>query len=148
VANALVIGYGNDLRTDDAAGRVVAARIEKQGLPGVDVQSLSQLIPELAEAIAERDIVVFIDADIEVNEVTVRVVNAAAGTAPRTSHYADPASLLALTAAIGTPPDHAYLVSIPVHSMCLGFELTPETAALVDQAVAVTQRLLTTGAPG
>jgi hydrogenase maturation protease len=142
VAEALVIGYGNDLRTDDAAGRVAAARLSERNLPGVEVVSRSQLTPELADAIAGRGVVVFLDADVAVAEVTLREIVPAADDLARNSHYRDPASLLTLAATVGAPPQRAYVVSIPVHSLCLGVELSPETAALVDQAVELAVGLL------
>ncbi len=67
---ALVIGYGNDLRCDDGAGRAVADRIEAMALPGVEVRSVQQLAPELALDIACAETVVFVDASIDVAETT------------------------------------------------------------------------------
>ena len=52
LTDTLVIGYGNDLRTDDGAGRWVAERIESFDLPGVSVRSVPQLTPELTLDIA------------------------------------------------------------------------------------------------
>lgn len=143
MADALVIGYGNDLRSDDGAGRVVAARIGGRGLPGVEVRTLPQLTPELATAIAGRDLVVFVDANVDVTEVTVDKIAPASRRTAGASHYGDPASLLAMTAAVGTVPGCAYLVSVPVHSLCLGFELSLETAAFVDHAIELIDGLLT-----
>jgi hypothetical protein len=51
----LVVGYRNDLRANDGAGRVVADRIEAMQLPGVAVWSVSQLTPGLALEITGRD---------------------------------------------------------------------------------------------
>ena len=47
--DSLVIGYGNDLRSDDGAGRAVADRISEMELPGVAVRSVMQLTPELVK---------------------------------------------------------------------------------------------------
>ena len=65
---SLVIGYGNDLRSDDGAGRVVADRLDALALPDVTVRSVIQLTPELALEIAKFDTVVFVDASVEVAE--------------------------------------------------------------------------------
>ncbi len=134
---SLVIGYGNDLRSDDGAGRVVADRISELQLPGVAVRSVLQLTPELALEIAEVDTVVFVDASVEVSETTATPVLPDAERNSPMSHYSTPESLLAMTATVGTPPSNAVAISIPVTDIGLGMELTPMTAIGVDQAVAM-----------
>ena len=49
---ALVIGYGNTLRGDDAVGPRAAAAVHGGGLPGVDALAVAQLTPVLAEPLA------------------------------------------------------------------------------------------------
>ena len=139
---SLVIGYGNDLRSDDGAGRVVADRIEQLGLPSVTVRSVSQLVPELALAIAETELVVFVDASIDAVEPTVDPVGPQAANASAATHYADPATLLGMTASIGEVPDRAFVVSIPVSNLDLGFELSPPTSRAVDLAVELVADLI------
>jgi hydrogenase maturation protease len=59
----LIIGYGNLLRGDDGAGRLVAAHLaETLKEPGIQVQDCHQLVPELAEDIAQAGLVLFVDA--------------------------------------------------------------------------------------
>ncbi len=135
--SSLVIGYGNDLRSDDGAGRVVADRISELDLPGVAVRSVIQLTPELALEMAEVDTVVFVDASVEVSETTANPVGAGLGEQAATSHYSTPERLMAMTATVGTPPSRAVAISIPVTDIGLGMELTPMTALAVDQAVAM-----------
>jgi Ni,Fe-hydrogenase maturation factor len=60
--SALVIGYGNDLRGDDAAGPRVAELIGARELPGVRAIASRQLTPDLAEQLARADLAVFVDA--------------------------------------------------------------------------------------
>ncbi len=131
----LVIGYGNDLRSDDGAGRVVADRIDALGLPGVEVRSVSQLTPELALEISGFDTVVFVDASIDVMQTTSTAVSAAPAEPSAMSHYSSPESLLSMTATVGPVPSQAYAVSIPVANLGLGFELTPIAEIGVEQAV-------------
>ncbi|MDJ0497655.1 MAG: hydrogenase maturation protease [Acidimicrobiia bacterium] len=134
-ASTLVIGYGNDLRSDDGAGRVVADRIGALELPGVTTRSLSQLTPELSLDIAGVNRVVFVDASIEVSETTLTPVVAAETEQSGWTHYTTPATLLAMASTVGATPDSAYTVSIPVADLGLGMELSPITAAGVDKAV-------------
>ena len=48
----LVIGYGNELRGDDAVGPLVARTAESWQRPGLRALAVQQLTPELAEDIA------------------------------------------------------------------------------------------------
>ncbi len=136
MADVLIIGVGNDLRSDDGAGRVVADTVEALGLAGVDVRSQSQLTPELAEAMAGRRLVVFVDADTGADEVSVRPVGTSDGRGPLT-HHGTPEALLDLVRNVGTPPRTTVTVSIPAADLGLGFELSEATAAGVDAAVAL-----------
>ena len=73
MSKVLVIGYGNTLRGDDAAGVHAAGLIAKRH-PEIICVCLHQLVPELAEQIAECDIVFFIDAQKDITQTNVRLV--------------------------------------------------------------------------
>ena len=136
VTDLLVVGYGNDLRSDDRAGRVVAEAIDEMGLDGVEVRSQSQLTPELALEVAGRARVVFVDANVDVTEMTRFVVEAGPPAGGPMTHHGDPASLLALVRNVGEQPGEAIVLSIPASNLEMGFELSEATAAGVDQAIA------------
>lgn len=131
----LVIGYGSDLRGDDAAGRHVADAVGARDLPGVRVLSLPQLTPEVAADLATVDEVIFVDASVATATLTVAPV-APAPPSWRRSHHATPAALLALVATLDAPPPAALLVSIPVFELGIGTTLSPATTRAVDDAVA------------
>ncbi len=61
----LVIGYGNPAREDDGLGPAVAEAIEKLNIEGITIDSDYQLTVEDSSAVAEHDVVIFIDASIE-----------------------------------------------------------------------------------
>ena len=138
---ALVIGYGSDLRGDDAAGRAVADAIDAMDLPGVVVRSQPQLAPELALDMAGRDVVVFVDADVDAQDVTVASVDAAPGATVMT-HHGDPAALLAMVPSVGDPPAAAFVVSIPAHDLGLGTEMSDRTRIAVATAVEIVAGLV------
>lgn len=138
----VVIGYGNDLRSDDGAGRAVADRIESLGLPDTKVISVSQLTPELALQIDGADLVVFIDASIDVTETTMTPIQPDNARRTAVSHFAEPASLLGMAETIGTVPQRAVAVSIPVMDLALGLELSPVTEIGVDRAVDIVMGLI------
>ncbi len=140
--DSLVIGYGNDLRSDDGAGRAVADRISELELPGVGVRSVMQLTPELALEIATVDTVVFVDASVDVAKTTAEPVSASPIDASAMTHYNTPATLLGMTATVGPVPSTAVAISIPVTDIGLGMELTPMTEIGVEQAIAMVTSLL------
>ncbi len=133
-ADVLVIGYGNDMRRDDGAGRWVADQIEMLGRDDIDVRSVTQLSPEMALDVAGRSLVVFVDASVDTKELHVRPVEANPGVQVMT-HHGDPASLLALVPTVGTMPAEAHLVSIPASDLDLGFEMSPPTQSAAGRAV-------------
>lgn len=132
-AGVLVVGYGSELRRDDAVGRRVAEAVDRLGLAGVTVVTSTQLVPELVEPIAAAGRVVFVDASIDVAEATVRPL--AASTGVDGSHHATPAELLGLVDAIGLPCPPAFLVEVPASDLSLGEGLSEHTATAVGRAV-------------
>jgi hydrogenase maturation protease len=136
----LVVGYGSELRGDDAAGRRVAEAIEQRALPGVTVATPTQLVPELAELIACAERVVFVDASITVDDVTVRRLTPQP-TSPG-SHHATADGLLGLVTALELRCPPAHLVEIPVADLSIGERLSATTAQAVDRAIAEVMALL------
>jgi hydrogenase maturation protease len=134
LAPVLVLGVGSELRSDDAAGRHVAERIAQLAQPGVEARSIHQLTPELATDLVGRRLVVLVDADVEVDAVTVRPLAHAATAAGAMTHHLDPAALLGLVDLFGPRPEEVVLVGIPVHDLGLGTALSPATAAAVEEA--------------
>jgi hydrogenase maturation protease len=157
----LVIGYGNELRGDDAAGPQTAAAVAGWRLSGVQVIIQHQLTPELADPIARARAVIFVDA--------------AAGTATRNveakpldpsepssfgPHLSSPAALLALahaTFGAPTPPSlaprpsglvplpplpPAWIVRIPTESFVFGAPLSPTAQRGVAEALPVMRHLI------
>ncbi|HEU5101426.1 MAG TPA: hypothetical protein VFU22_20525, partial [Roseiflexaceae bacterium] len=58
----VVIGYGNELRGDDAIGMIVAEQVASRGWPNVCAIATRQLLPELAEDLARVGLAIFVDA--------------------------------------------------------------------------------------
>lgn len=139
----LVIGYGNDLRGDDAAGQRTAARVDAWRLPGVAVRALPQLTPELAEPLAAADRAVFLDAHPASSGTAIRVhrLRHAAPTA-RPAHTSDPAGLLALAqTAFGRSPE-AWWITIPATDFSFGAPLSALAERGMADALATLWRLL------
>lgn len=137
----LVIGYGNPLRGDDAAGPLLAERTAAWQRPGVTALAVHQLTPELAARLAECDRVVFLDARRGGGEVRWRAL-APAESHAGLEHAGDPARLLALARDLfGARPD-AWLLTMPGVEFGFGAGLSEPTARALEAAAAMLARLL------
>ena len=96
-AAVLVIGYGNTLRGDDAVGRLVAEEVDRWNRPEVRAVSVTQLLPELAENVAQAREVIFVDAcgDADIADVRVKELVGDGGDSGQT-HFAAPLDILRL----------------------------------------------------
>jgi hydrogenase maturation protease len=133
----LVIGYGNDLRGDDAAGIRAAEKLAAWS-PGSRIIITHQLTPELACDIAASSRVVFVDAVAARDHAALHVGKISTHPARHVGaigHHGDPSGLLQLTSELyGAEPD-AWLVGIPAFNFQPGEALSPGTAKMVDEAV-------------
>ena len=161
----LVIGYGNSLRSDDGAGCRVADIVASWELPYVRSLTVHQLTPELAEPIAQSDLVIFIDACVSNNESdfvikraelkpTVQIqkillteqlssgwlandLNAGIG------HLSDPRSLLLLSQQVYGKTPVAYALLLPAVNWEFGEQLSEITSKNIEQAVDCIRTLCT-----
>jgi hydrogenase maturation protease len=130
----LVIGYGNDLRSDDAVGQRVAQTIADKNLSNVRSLCVHQLTPELADLLANTELAIFIDAgvceDVRVQEIGPAYSPSIAG------HTSDPRSLLALTQSVYHRVPIAWWVTIPGTNFELGDRLSPTSERGIQVAIA------------
>ncbi len=122
----LLIGYGNALRGDDAAGPRIARAVAAWGLPGVRALAAHQLTPELAEALAQAREAIFVDARrAEPTDLAVRLdAIAPHNRAQLAGHSGDPGALLALAGAVYGQHPRAWLIGVPASSFAYGAELS------------------------
>jgi hydrogenase maturation protease len=129
-ADALLIGYGNPLRGDDAIGWHVAdaVRAHPRGST-VRVISAFQLTPELAEDVAGAARVVFVDAACDAPAGSVTASALALHGEPavgHTQHQCHPATLLGLARSVyGTGPAAAWLLTIGASEFPCAERLSP-----------------------
>ncbi len=110
----MVIGYGNDLRSDDGIGQRIANEIAAWHLSAVKTLAVHQLTPELADVLANAELAIFVDAcvpsesfDVQVQSLSPSDENTIAG------HTSDPQSLLALTQTLYGHCPPAVSVTVP-----------------------------------
>lgn len=141
---ALVIGYGNTLRSDDGAGVIVAtqvAELSPASRQAPEVIVTHQLTPDLAESIASAAQVVFVDAyaadQRDAGLRIERLSNADAQPASALDHHSDPAALLSLVDRVFGKRPEAWVVGIPAFRFEIGESVSPATARRIDEAVAL-----------
>jgi len=133
----LIIGYGNPLRSDDGIGCLIAKELAKRIGESATVLTVHQLTPELAEAIREADLVIFIDACYEGAPGTwqCETIRGALASSQTFAHYLTPATLLVYARAVYSAEPAALLVSIAGGSFEYGQNLSPSVAAIVPDIV-------------
>ena len=136
----LVIGYGNELRGDDGVGLRVAATVGGWNLDGVQAIVCPLLTPELADAISQARIAVFVDAAVDVpDKVQLRKLEPHESSQIM-AHAADPRTMLALARDVFGHAPQAWWLTIPAPKLDFGRQLSPEAQRGFAEAV---QKLLT-----
>lgn len=140
----LVLGYGNTLRGDDAAGPAVATALQELDLPAIDARPCHQLTPELAAPLAQANLAIFIDASIHPHSnPTCTHLKPALSTTQPFAHACSPQTLLRLALELYGHAPNAWLIQIPASSFNLGDPLSPACAAALPQAVHLATLLAT-----
>jgi hydrogenase maturation protease len=142
----LVIGYGNELRGDDAVGPIVARAVGARSWPGVEAIAVQQLTPELAERLHQAELVVFVDARVGEEEGVRSQILEGPGSAPRLGHTSDPRWLLELTELVYGRKPAAWLLTIGARGLDLGEPLSPQAREGARAAVEQIQQMIQ-GAP-
>jgi hydrogenase maturation protease len=134
----LVLAYGNPLRTDDGVGWRVAERLGPLVAPQrVEVLSLHQLVPELAEDASRARLVVFIDASVAdpPGGIVRRAVSAPAAPGDVRTHHMTPATLLGLARQLYGRSAPGVLYSVGAACVEMGESLSPTVQAAMDDLV-------------
>lgn len=143
--HALVIGFGNPLAGDDAAGPEAAARLD--GRAGVVVKIVHQLTPDLAADVAAANRVIFVDAAAG-GRVVCSAPIAPVEDAPAVTHALGPQAVLSLARDVYGRIPPAFLVTIPGYQFSLGRSLSPLTRRAIPAALRAVRRLLRESSPG
>ena len=130
-----VVGYGNELRSDDGAGPAVARAVAAWEQPGVCGLACHQLTPELAEPLARAAGVIFVDAAVGEDAAPRIRELVPAEDAPFGSHTMHPGALLALARRLFGRAPPAWLVTLPVANLDHGDTLSPTARAGVEWAL-------------
>lgn len=123
----LVIGYGNDLRSDDGVAHEVVRRVENLRLADVVCRSYHQLTPELADLIKDFSRVVFVDAMDASRCDVVRATRLEweGPWEPCGAHVSSPQYLMRLASELYHARPEAWMITVPALNFDFGLALTP-----------------------
>jgi hydrogenase maturation protease len=141
----LVIGYGNTLRGDDGVGYQVAETVAEWQVPSLRSLAVHQLLPELAEVMAEVDTVIFVDAILVGDPALAKIAFeplSTEGDATLRTHQFSPQSLLSLSQRLYDAKPVAYLLTIPAIDFTLGNPLSAIACLGKDAALDYLQSFL------
>jgi hydrogenase maturation protease len=145
----LIIGYGNNLRSDDGVGRYLAEIIDQQQLPLVKTLSVHQLTPELVLEITESQSVIFIDAITQcryaiaslTGEITLQSLEASQDKT-RLGHTSNPEQLLSLCQNLYNKLPPAWLLTIPTTNFEFGETFSDLTQNAIAPALVILTQLI------
>jgi len=137
----LIIGYGNELKGDDAVGLKVADVVSSWRLPEVKSISVHQLTPELVNNIVDTDYVIFVDAcggnscarTVQLDPVLPGAEWPKAMA--KETHVYNPLTLLTLTKQLYGQAPQAWMLQIPTERFALGEGLSSTALRGCDRAL-------------
>jgi hydrogenase maturation protease len=143
-SRAIVVGYGNPLRSDDAVGQIVARAFAGIGaVEGVEALACHQLLPELAERLSAVGLAVFVDAAVEAEPGSVTISElAAAATLSPLVHSLNPRGLIAMAGHLFGRSPRAVLVEVGAASFDFSEALSEAVAAALPRAIAAVREVL------
>lgn len=146
MARILIIGYGNPVRADDGVGPHTAQLLDEQ-IPGCRILTPHQLTPELAEELAESDIVLFVDAEWEGTPGEVKsyeVKPAPKREAASFTHQMDPAVLLTMAEILYGQAPQAFVVSVTGGDFGFTDRFSPEVERAIPELLRRAKEILET----
>jgi hydrogenase maturation protease len=146
---ALLIGYGNPGRGDDALGPAFAEAIDALAVPGLKVEVDFQLNVEDAWDMKGYDLAIFADAAVQGAEPFFWREVQPADTASFSSHAASPEGVLALAKRLFNAKVRGFVMGIRGYEFDeFGAPLTPQAQENLRQAIAFLTARLKAGEGG
>lgn len=138
----LVIGIGNELRGDDAAGLIAVRRVARER-PGIRVRYVHQLTADMALGLGDFETVVFVDAEVGINEPCASQVVPSPRPPAHDPHRMSPAQLLSIAKGLDEPlPRQAHQVGLPARSFDHGAPLSSLAESGLKQGVALVREVI------
>lgn len=145
---ALIIGYGNVLRSDDGIGWHVAERLAADTrFDDVTVLQRHQLTPELSLDISRADLVALVDAsqDRPAGMFIIERLDPIGNTATTWTHRMEPSTLVTLARELYGQAPEVYVLSVGVASLEVDDRLSPALEAALPGVVDALAELVASG---
>ena len=139
----LIVAYGNPLRSDDGVAWRAAEALQEVFSPNeVEILTMHQLGPEVAESISRSQCVIFVDAaagpgrpgEIEIKELSS--TNSEGADSSAFCHAVSPGNVLALAAQLYQARPKAFSVTIVGGNFQHGESLSPAVEAALPSLLA------------
>jgi hydrogenase maturation protease len=142
---ALIIAYGNPLRSDDGVAWHAARQFEKEfARSEIAIVCVHQLTPELAERVARVEVVVFLDASASGEPGQVRCCEITGESlAASFTHWLTPPQLIALAHSVYNAHPRAVIVSVAGENFDHGDTLSAAVRGALPQLVQAVTALVT-----
>lgn len=127
----LLIAIGNPLRRDDGVAQRVLDLVAPR--PGLSLRAVLQLTPEVAADLSGFDPIVFLDADVGANAVTIEPCGENRSR-PVLTHGTDSSSIVALARHLFAFRGRAFLCRIPAEDFSPGTRLSARAATAATAA--------------
>jgi hydrogenase maturation protease len=146
----LIYAFGNPGRQDDGLGNRLVEELEpwlrEKGLDNVELESNYQLNIEDAANIADKDIVVFVDASVEdIDDFHLGLVEPSEGRSEFTMHAASPAYILALCIRLYQKHPETYLLQVRGYEWEFLEELSRKATQNLTSALAFIKERIVSG---
>ena len=138
----LVVGYGNIMRCDDAAGIFVVQKISEEKIPQVKTTTAHQLHVEMLEEAVGCDTVILVDAAEEGEELVFRKVERFPSSQMVSSHHMTPELFLELARTIYHADLNLYLCSIRGEYFETGATLSSQVLLRVQKAAGLIRNFI------
>jgi hydrogenase maturation protease len=144
--SALVIAYGNPLRGDDGIAWRVADGLRGSVPDNVRILCVHQLTPELAEAVSEAEVVIFLDAAADGTPGDLRCTPALPQSGrTRFWHHITPEELLALSENLYSRSPRSYLMTVQGERFDHSDVLSQTTTNAIPRALSLLRELIRQG---
>ncbi len=145
----LIIGYGNEIRGDDAAGPLVARLVESSQIQGVRTLAVPLLLPDLAHDMAAAEQVLFVDASLRCCEGRIKLGRVEhALQQPVLSCAFSPGMMAGFCELLYGHRIKAWLLEVPASEFDFSATLSNATALGIAQAIDLIRRWTETRAAG
>jgi hydrogenase maturation protease len=142
-SSVLLVAYGNEYRGDDGLGQYILARVKCP----CEKQALYELTLEQAEEIRDYQLVVFIDASLEGEEVQMRRLVRRDVSSPL-SHHLPPEKLLHYVWLMYHKEPEAWLLSVRGYDFDFTDQLSPQAQQNTERAIELLEHFLSESPQG